>query len=322
VDRGPDYLHATNASEAETLRTNSGVYGEPRFPLAFIFPAEGTFCAEQPFCVLDADWVSDEQAEAARIYGDYLMEPEQQALTVENYLRPVDASIPLAEPFTVENGTDPRVTREMVPALASLSPEVSGAVQDVFRRTKKKATVVIVLDTSSSMKGRPIVNAVDATADFIDQLQRGDSVYVYSFNDKVNELSPSGLAVDVKETLGQTVLGLIASGNTALYDAVCTAVERVEELRVEDEAARDERLYGLVVLSDGEDTKSQITENDMVRCLPTGEDVDSPKIFTIAYGEDADEDLLLRIANRTGAKTFSGDPETIASVYKAISAEQ
>jgi hypothetical protein len=46
------------------------------------------------------------------------------------------------------------------------------------------------------------------------------------------------------------------------------------------------------------------------------------KVFTIAYGEDADADLMLRIANRTNGKTFTSDPEGIESAYNAISAEQ
>ena len=39
-------------------------------------------------------------------------------------------------------------------------------------------------------------------------------------------------------------------------------------------------------------------------------------------GSDADADLMLRIANRTNGKTFTGDPESIESIYIAISAEQ
>ena len=46
------------------------------------------------------------------------------------------------------------------------------------------------------------------------------------------------------------------------------------------------------------------------------------KVFTIAYGDDADADLMLRIANRTNGKTFTGDPASIESIYNAISAEQ
>ena len=60
----------------------------------------------------------------------------------------------------------------------------------------------------------------------------------------------------------------------------------------------------------------------MFRCLPSGEDVEEVKIFTISYGEDANQDLLMRIANRTNGKTFVSDPETIDQVYLTISAEQ
>ena len=56
--------------------------------------------------------------------------------------------------------------------------------------------------------------------------------------------------------------------------------------------------------------------------LPTGEDVEGTKIFTIAYGEDADADLMLRIANRTNGQTFTGNPENIDRIYNSISAEQ
>ena len=84
----------------------------------------------------------------------------------------------------------------------------------------------------------------------------------------------------------------------------------------------EKRLYGIVLLSDGQDTSSDNTENQMFNCLPSGESVEGTKLFTIAFGEDADADLMLRIANRTNGKTFTGDPSTIESIYNAISAEQ
>ena len=60
----------------------------------------------------------------------------------------------------------------------------------------------------------------------------------------------------------------------------------------------------------------------MFRCLSTGESITGVKIFTIAYGGDADADLMLRIANRTNGGMFAGDPENIEKIYNAISAEQ
>lgn len=320
--RGPSYLHAINSSEAEVLKANAERAGELRFPLVFIFPAKGTFWTEQPYCVVDADWVTDEQKEAARLYRDFILAREQQELAVDNYLRPVDPAIPLRAPLTLEGGTDPRVTLAQVPALASPSGDATAAVKDVFTQTKKKATVILVVDTSGSMQGDKIANAVEATANFIGRLERDDEVLVMPFSDGVNEMQPTGRAGDVAETLGDRVRSLYAEGGTALYDAVCTAADRVEQIRAEDEAANEKRLYGIVVLSDGQDTASTRTENDLFGCLPSGEDVEGIKVFTIAYGDDADKDLLLRVANRTNGKTFTGDPATIERVYTAISAEQ
>jgi Ca-activated chloride channel family protein len=320
--RGPSYLHAITTSEAETLKANAEQAGQLRFPLAFIFPAKGTFWTEQPFCILDADWVTDEQREAALLYQDYLLAPEQQALAVDNGLRPVDASVALHSPISLADGTDPRVTPQTVPPLASPSGEAAESVKDVFHQTKKKATVVIVIDVSGSMEGDKIKNAVEATANFLTRLERDDEVYVLAFNDQVRELQPAGRAGDVAEDLGDTVRGLFAESGTALYDAVCEGVERVDVLRTAHETEGEPRLYGIVVLSDGQDTASDSTQNDMFNCLPSGEDVEGVKVFTIAYGDDADKDLLLRIANRANGKTFSGDPATIERVYLAISAEQ
>lgn len=320
--RGPSYLHASTASEAEVLKANAERAAELRFPLAFIFPAGGTFWTEQPFCIVDADWVTPEQREAAGRFRDFLLAREQQELAVDNYLRPVDPGVALRAPLALENGTDPRVTPAEVPALESPSGEAAAAVKDVFHLTKKKATVVLVVDVSGSMQGEKIANAVEATANFIQRLEKDDQVIVMPFSNEVSELELSGRAGDVAEGLADRVRSLYAEGGTALYDAVCIAAGRINDARAQDEAAGLKRLYGVVVLSDGQDTASGRTESDMFNCLPSGEDVQGIKVFTIAYGADADKDLLLRVANRTNGKTFSGDPATIEKVYTAISAEQ
>ena len=184
------------------------------------------------------------------------------------------------------------------------------------------ATIIIVLDTSGSMRGDKISSAVEATASFLERLEQDDEVIVMAFSGQSVELQPAGRAGDVAEDLGGAVRGLYAEGDTALYDAVCAAAKEANERRTAHEAAGEKRLYGIVVLSDGQDTTSSLTENDMFNCLPSGEDVEGVKVFTIAYGEDADKDLLTRVANRTNGKTFSGDPESIEKVYTAISAEQ
>ncbi|MBC7812520.1 MAG: extracellular solute-binding protein, partial [Burkholderiales bacterium] len=153
VSRGPQYLHVITTSEAETLKTNAEQAENLRFPLVFVFPSDGTFWGEHPYCVLESEWVTDAQAAAATTFLDYMLASEQQALAIDNYLRPVDESVPLHAPIALENGTDPRVTTETVPGLAPPSSEITNAVRDVFHQTKKKAAVILVLDTSGSMEG-------------------------------------------------------------------------------------------------------------------------------------------------------------------------
>jgi Ca-activated chloride channel family protein len=43
------------------------------------------------------------------------------------------------------------------------------------------------------------------------------------------------------------------------------------------------------------------------------------KIFTIAYGSNADQDGLTKIANAAGGKEYAGTPQNIQSVYNQIS---
>jgi len=321
--RGPDYLHAITSSEAEVLKTNAEFSDSLRYPMVFIFPSKGTYWSEQPYCILESDWVSEQQSQAALIFKNYLLERSQQEYAIEYYLRPVDESIVLHDPLTLDKGTDPRVTRSSVKALTSPSAEVSSAIIDVFHQTKKKATVLLVIDISGSMEGEKIKSAVESSSNFIQRLDPKDEIFALSFNGTagVAELG-GGLAGNVGEDLAKIINGLYASGGTPLYDAICQAVEMVSNLQNEDEINSEKRLYGIVLLSDGDDTSSTRSENQMFSCLPSGESVSGAKIFTIAYGEDAIVDLMLRIANRTNGKYFIGDPNSIETIYNAISAEQ
>jgi Ca-activated chloride channel family protein len=138
VQRGPSYLNAVNTNEAEVLKTNAKYGNLLPYQLVFIFPERGTFWAQHPYCILDAEWVTQEQYEAARLYEDYLLAPEQQALAVEKGLRPADQTISLHPPIALENGTDPRVTPATVPGLLSPLSAVADAIKEVFHMAERK----------------------------------------------------------------------------------------------------------------------------------------------------------------------------------------
>lgn len=323
--QGPSYLHAAAVPEAEVLSFNTERASELAFPLVFAFPAGGTIWAEHPYCVLDnGDWVSDEQAEAANLFGDYLLDNTQQEAAIDNYLRPINTSISLRAPVDMAHGTDPTITPAQVPALPSPDAQVSAAVIDLFQQTKRKATILIVLDTSGSMQtDNRIGTATQATVEFLTRLDPDDEVGVITFSSDVVILAEPAQVSQVSESLSGRITGLIADGNTALYAAVCQAVQLATDLQTEDSQNGDSRLYGIVLLSDGEDTMGDPTENEMfATCLPTNAEADGIKIFPIALGGEADTTVLTRIANVTGGRLFTATPASISNVYVSISAEQ
>lgn len=320
--RGPQYLHVVASTEADVLRANDEYGDQLRFPLVFVYPQLGTFWGEHTYCVLDTDWVTESDREAAAIFSDYLLAREQQELAMQHYLRPVNPSIELTAPFTLENGTNPEITSDIVPAMEPPSAGVASAVRDIFHMVKKPTTVILVLDTSGSMEGDSLRNAANSASDFISRLDPRDEVYVIGFSDAIVPIGQGGIVADIGEALSSTVRNVIAGGGTSLYDAVCNAIEQVDALSIEHSDEDIQHLYGIVVLSDGEDTSSNISENQMYNCLPDGESVEEVKIYTIAYGANANQSVLTRIANRTNGQFFTADQQSIEQIYIAISAEQ
>ena len=322
--QGTSYLHAAAVPEADAVRFNVERGAELSFPLAFIFPSAGTIWADHPYCVLDnAPWVTPEQAEAAGIFRSYLLAREQQEMAIDSYLRPLDRTIALHAPLDLAHGTDPRVSPATIPALPSPNADISAAVIDLFKITKRKATIYVAIDVSGSMSGAKIQSARTATAEFLRRLDPEDRVGALIFSNRVTVLQAPQRAGDVGEGLAQRVLGLTSGGSTTLHDAVCQASRALEDQRRADRAAGAARLYGVILLSDGRDTASTVTENQMfATCLPSNAETDGIKLFPIAFGSDADKDTLGRMASATGGRLYTADPGSISDVYLSISAEQ
>ena len=322
TQRGPEYLHAVTSYEANVIKWNRDHGDELRFPLVAIYPDDGTFWVENPYCILDADWVSDEQDQAAAMFRDYLLSAEQQARAIDWGLRPAKGSVSLHDPIDLAHGAVPSITVDRVPHLAYPSDEVVGHILDVWHAVKKKSTVVLLLDTSGSMSGDKIKGAVRGAVTFLDQMDPADKVYVIAFANEVIELPGSGLVGQVGENMKTSLNGLYAEGYTVLHEAMIDAVDRIEAIRTDDEGTGERRLYGIVLLSDGKnETVGGPTENDMLSRLPSGTEAAGVKIYTIAYGDDADVNLLRTLANRTNGKQFEGSVEDIEAVYFLISSE-
>jgi Ca-activated chloride channel family protein len=185
-------------------------------------------------------------------------------------------------------------------------------VRDVWWYTKRHTNVYLVVDTSGSMKGEKLSQAQAALQIFLDQIQ-GDveRVGLIEFASRVSTLVYLDELGNNRAALESAVGGLQAQGDTALLDGVYEASERLQNL------GDTERINAIVVMTDGRENYSSVSLRRLTSDLT---DSDVPVIvFCIAYGDDADMQMLRAIAEPTGGQVRQGDPETIRELYKLLS---
>ncbi len=313
-NRGPGYLSAAVLYENLVVEA----YDQTRFPnialpVVAIYPREGTFWTDNPYAILNAPWMTDELREAATVYRDYLLAPEQQQMALSLGYRPADTSIPLGAPLIAANGIDPQEPRTL---LEVPDANVLRAIREVWGTTKKRVEVQIVVDISGSMneEGR-LVNAKQALNTFITQLDDEDYVGITVFSDNATELTPLSALGPKRDDVLSRVSGLSALGGTRLIDTVVEAYQTLQQ------QPAGERIRALVVLSDGADNQSRTRPEELQALLGQDESGRSVKLFTIAYGSGGlDLDLLRTMAEVTGGQLYQSksDATEIEEVYRDI----
>ena len=108
--------------------------------------------------------------------------------------------------------------------------------------------------------------------------------------------------------------GIIEGGETTLYD---TALQAYNDLKQNGDPRH---IRAVVLLTDGKDTKSSVSLQTVIDQIGgTGQEGGNAiKVFTIAFGSDADKDVLKQLAEPTGGKQYDSDPKTIMQVYGDI----
>ena len=311
--RGPSYLSAAVLYENLVVaQETKRIAGESQqLPVVAIYPKEGTFIANHPYIVLNAPWVTDEQKAAAEAFQTFLLDKPQQLKALEMGFRPADVSIPFAAPLDAAHGVDvaqPKTTLE-VP-----SADVIQGVQDLWKQVKKPVDVVLVMDISGSMAGDKISSARQSLIQFINLLDDKDRLQIIIFNDTIKTMTPLASVGEKRAEMVRRAGGITEGGGTALYDAVQQAYT---DLKANGDP---KHIQSIVVLTDGQDTASQQVNLDQLvaNIGQTAEGGGTVKVFTIAYGSDADQSVLKQMAEPTGGKEYSGDPKTINAVYADI----
>lgn len=172
------------------------------------------------------------------------------------------------------------------------------------------ALSLLVVDISSSMaEEAKLVAAKRALVQFLDNVVgSNDKVGLVTFSSKVevavalNPLSLSG------PQLRAAIMSLSPSGDTRLLDAVLLATQEFELQSAEE-------LHSIILLTDGEENKSNATLDDALGALHRQTDL-------IAYGvayAGAGRSLLERIASSTGGVVLESQPDSVSQVYETLS---
>ncbi|MBE2222004.1 MAG: VWA domain-containing protein, partial [Anaerolineae bacterium] len=276
-ERGASYLGAAVMYENDVVYGNGAMGSEGK--IVPIYPLEGTFMATHPACINQE--VDTETKEAAGLVRDYLLSDAGQETAVSFALRPVNKNTAIVSPLTEEFGVD-----LSQPEIIFNEPNVAAlyAVQDLWQTARKDVNLVLLLDTSGSMRGGKMNNMRDAAAQFVAQMGDEDKLTIIAFStepDLLVEGIPVGTA---RQKLVNAINGLTANGDTTLFDAIGDGAASIER------TTQSEMTNAMVVLSDGMDTRSyRYGFNNSLVEYATGNDT---TIFTIAYGGDADEDVL------------------------------
>ncbi|HEY5894741.1 MAG TPA: VWA domain-containing protein [Chthoniobacterales bacterium] len=308
---GPGYLSAAVLYENMVIESYSGKYQTP-FPVVAIYPKEGTFWSDHPAGIVDRDWVTPARRDAAKKYIDFLLAPAQQQQALQFGFHPALPEIPLAAPLDAAHGVDPN---EPQTTLEVPGNEVIDATLRLWHENKKQARITLVFDVSGSMrKDNRIDNARLGGLELLKQIDDSDLFALDPFNNRLLANEAPAPLKDKRAAYERQISSLFADGGTALYDSIDAAYQMQMSTRGESGSS----ITAVVVLTDGADTDSELTLEQLIQRIQSDNETRNIRVFTIGYGAEAQQDVLERIANATQAKFYKGTPQNIREVFKEI----
>lgn len=150
----------------------------------------------------------------------------------------------------------PQSGRSLEVRILENGQEITDVFVAKYEEERQPVDVVLVLDTSGSMKGAPLRDAVSAAHNFIDALNPQDQVSLVTFS---SEPRVDRALTTSREEIHKALDSLVADGETALYDGIVTASS------VAQSGLSSEKY--VIVLSDGGDTMSVNTIDSAISAL-------------------------------------------------------
>ncbi|MEZ4658616.1 MAG: VWA domain-containing protein [Caldilineaceae bacterium] len=304
-ERGAAHLGAAVMYESTVVRY--GQNGAEGYDIIPVYPFEGTFMATFPACINSA--ADAETQEAATLFRDFLLSVESQQRAMNHGLRPVSSQVIVGPPLDASRGVD--LTQPAI-VFGAPSAQTIYAVQDLWQAARKDVNLVMLLDVSGSMEGSKIEGMRAAAVQFVEQMGDEDFLTIIGFSDEPYLYMDRKMVADGREEMISTINAMQANGGTALYDAVGAGAYMINE------STSSSAANAMVLLTDGLDTNSiRFTFDDNLLAAATANDT---AVFTIAYGDDADSDILRDLATRANGNFYQGDEANIAAIYQDLSA--
>jgi Ca-activated chloride channel family protein len=297
-----------------------------------VYPKEGTLYSDNPLFILDAPWVSATARKGAKRFEAFVQRPANQRKVLQFGFRPGNPDVPVGAPITKANGVDPDQPSTL---LDVPTPPVMVDLLDKWSEQRKSARVLIVLDVSGSMSeeadpdtGETRLDlAKSAAIEALDQFKDEDEVGFRTFttNDDgsevvIRDVVPIEPIGPNKEGLRREIGDQVPLFGTPLYQVTKTSFEEVLDDYDPD------RINAVVLLTDGEQDDGEQSDDaaQLQATLATlrstqGETGKPVRIFPIAFGRQADADVLRTIAEATNSASYSAaDPKTIDKVFTAV----
>ena len=196
-------------------------------------------------------------------------------------------------------------TSTTVPKLLENGRSVNGLQAVNLGRCKN---VVLALDTSRSMAGKPLAEAGAAATAFVASKPACDRMALVTFGQRATQQGPfSSSTIDADNALRNLAVG--ANSGTALWDAVDLSARVL---------ANQPGGRVVVLLTDGDDVGSRASERAALASLHRAGTI----VYPIAFGAKADVSGLKRLATDTGGSFHAaGSSGTLAAVYSSIARE-
>jgi Ca-activated chloride channel family protein len=315
VTNGQFWAAIGSVYESSVITANSSLQaGQPRYQA--VYP-KSTFSSNMRAIVPSAPWMDGNKKAAAQKVVTYLQSNEAQQILTELGLRPGTPGVALGTKFTADFGVDPQAKYD---SYRPPQPQVVEAmIKSWQEQAKKPSLVVVVIDTSGSMKGARIAAMQSTLQAYVNSLTTKDTIAMMDFNTVINppvliEGTPEGKAKGL-----QYVASLKASGQTRLYDATLAGRNWLQQ------NLRKDGINAVLVLTDGADSGSSIQIAQLHAELKKSgfETEQRISVFTIGYGDEKEFNpkALQDIAQQNAGYYTKGEPETIARLLADIQVE-